>query len=310
MPREGTGTGLAWSADHRWLAASSIVGGKGVWLWDSTFPEPRHKLWPQTNIYSVAFSPDGRTLAAGGAGRVRLWRDGEETLLAVGGASDVVTGLSWGPGGHLLAVRFDRRNVPASTTSLAVWDIRANKLAYNLPASAGRVSSAAFGPAGSKLLATCGENGAVILWDTDKGWSIGPLATGFAAVFALAFDSRGVLAVTGLHREAKGLRRGVQLWDAKARVRLAPPLLETPLVRELAFSADGRSLAVGGMSQAVLWDVVARKELALLGAVSKQPNCGLAFSPGGGLLATGEVPSGVRLFDVRRYRTNPKGAER
>jgi serine/threonine protein kinase len=71
-PRWGA---LAWSLDGRWLAAGSLSGGE-IWLWDIEAPErPARPLLSHTDpVRSIAFSPDGMTLASAEAGKAHLWR--------------------------------------------------------------------------------------------------------------------------------------------------------------------------------------------------------------------------------------------
>jgi WD40 repeat protein len=66
---------LAFSRDGNTLAVSGADGT--VQLWDVTTQQPAGRI-PYSNqkVWSVAFSPDGQTLASGDAHKVRLWEMG------------------------------------------------------------------------------------------------------------------------------------------------------------------------------------------------------------------------------------------
>lgn len=70
-----------------------------------------------TAVFSVAFSPDGRTLATASGGRapVRLWDVGEPRrptpLATLTGHTDVVGAVAFSPDGRTLATASDDRTV-------------------------------------------------------------------------------------------------------------------------------------------------------------------------------------------------------
>ena len=69
---------LAISPDGRWIAVASSLG---VWLYDPDLSEGRLIHHPAP-VRSVAFAPDGLTLASGSSDRtVRLWRVADGALL-------------------------------------------------------------------------------------------------------------------------------------------------------------------------------------------------------------------------------------
>jgi hypothetical protein len=211
---------------------------------------------------SVAFSPDGKTLAAG---------------CGVGG--------------------------------LVFWDVvRRERLGDKPLVGEGSLKSVAFSPDGKTLAAGYGFPGGVMLWDlgrkerlTDK-----PLAVGEGNVQSVAFSPDGKSIAAGYENGAAFREGGgVVLWDVGRRLRVndKPLAVLEGVVRSVAFSPDGRSIAAGydhrgatpergawvpERGGVVLWDVGRRqrvndKPLAVLeGAVGS-----VAFSPDGKTLAAG-----------------------
>jgi WD40 repeat protein len=89
--------------------------------WDvASGKELRQFAGPEVFARTLAFSPDGKLLAAGRLdGRIRLWRVDTGTLLRDLPAHDrAVTALAFSPDGRLLASG-------ARDTTMLLWDVRA-----------------------------------------------------------------------------------------------------------------------------------------------------------------------------------------
>jgi WD40 repeat protein len=215
-------------------------------------------------VLSVAFNPDGKTLAVGSRnGAVNLWDVGARPPRRLGapltGHNLGVSSVAFSPDGKTLAAgSYDR--------AVILWDISARppqRLGAHLTRS-GPVYSVAFSP-DSKTLAVVAATRA------------GPLDLLFSLV------------------------NEVTLWDVGTRPprRLGAPLTGSGPVDSVAFSPDRRTLALGGDGEVFLWDVTARppQRLGVLtgsGAVDS-----VAFSPDLKTLASGGlIDKTVILWDV------------
>jgi WD40 repeat protein len=237
-------------------------------------------------VTSLAFSPDGRVLAAchclAGLGVV-LW-----DLAASGGPRQFGDPLT--VDGYIGTMRFSSNGqylLGAGGGSIVGWDVtdptRPRPLGDRGAGTPSPDNTQAFSEAGT-LLATSNDGSPVQLWDVaDPASPRRPaalLAGQIGTVQALAFsrDTR-MLAVVSRSR------RPLTLWDIadpKRPLLLAQPPVEAPVdATSAAFSADGRLLAVGEHhAGARLWDVADRRHPHLVaGPLAGTASDDVSFSP-------------------------------
>jgi Tol biopolymer transport system component len=244
-------------------------------------------------VNSVAFSPDGKTLADGdGYGNVQLWDMAtmQETSAL---PTDVVNSVAFSPDGTMLATG-------STDGSARLWHVATSQQAGGpLIAHAGGVRSVVFSPDG-KTLAAGNNDGTIRLWDVATHRPIGGSLTGHGgAVLSVAFSPDGKTLGTG-NNDGTG-----QLWEVATHQPIGGPLTgQSGPVKSVAFSPDGKTLAAGSADDTVLlWDVATRQPIRYpltngqAGGVSS-----VAFSPDGKTLAAGFGDGTVWLWNVASHQ--------
>jgi RNA polymerase sigma factor (sigma-70 family) len=210
-------------------------------------------------VYAVAFSPDGKTLAMGGAcPRVdggcflKLWDVQKEKLIGGTKATresevgsdlgEAVTSLAFSPDGKLLAAA-------CADGKVRLFDGRTGKLKKVWDDDSARAAWIVFSPDG-KTLVSQSEDKTVKVWDVETAKVLRTLQGNKAWVMAAAFSPDGKLFATGgIVREKDKVTGGeVILWDAKTGDLMHTLPDQTMPVSTLSFSPDGKTLAIAGGS--------------------------------------------------------------
>jgi WD40 repeat protein len=246
-------------------------------------------------VKSVAFSPDGKTLASGGADKtVKLWdaATGQEraTLTDNPGAVDSV---AFSPDSKTLASASANAEAPWNNPGeVRLWDVASGQKRATLSGHTGGVFAVAFSPDG-KTLASASADKTVKLWDAATGRVQATVNGHTSWVLNVAFSPDGKTLASA------SADRTVKLWDAATGQERAALKGHTGgPVTSLAFSPDGKTLASGSADRTVmLWDAATGQVRATLTGHTGEVQS-VAFSPDGKTLASGSWDRTVKLWDA------------
>lgn len=250
-------SGLAFSPDTRQLAWAGVLPNStgAIQMWDvATGDKVRTLVDGQGGLRftTIAFSPDGKLLAAGTTERaVILWDVASGKELRRFASRSHVHALAFSPNGKLLAASVDmfyeKRNgvfLPGTDKEfLLLWDVSSGKelRAWGRPHGGG-ACAIAFSPDGMCLVSGGVKDKTLRCWEVVTGTEIrswnslqGKVVAG--QPYKLTFSPDGRLLSTG--------QRGMVVRFWQALVEENPPILadaDAP-AGEFALLADGRTIA-------------------------------------------------------------------
>ena len=242
-------------------------------------------------ITDMAFSPDGNQLAV--ACSIGIWlynvhTGDEEAFLK--GHTELVTSVAYSPDGSTLTSGSD-------DWTIRLWNVENRKHIKTLEGHTGPVNSVAYSPNG-KTLASGSDDG-IRLWNVENWQYKQILKKEAAGIISVAYSSDGKI-LTGGSTDSKiyswNVESGEQIWAITGYKRCGRSEKFPLIVKSLAYSADGKTLASWCGGEMRLWNVVS-SELRLIFEQFERSVYALAFSPDSNTIVTGSHDGTIHLWD-------------
>jgi RNA polymerase sigma factor (sigma-70 family) len=268
---------VAFSPDAKTLAAieRDAKNQDSLSLWDLASGKEMRRFEGSIGLWGLAYSRDGKTLIAATSGAIRLLdaATGKEIGLTAGSPSFVCF-ASTSPDGRTLA--YLRNN------DIRFWDMKSGREIGSIDAHNNGIRSLALAPDGRTVAASGGEHD-INLWDVKTckllrrlQWDKKESPHSWSSE-VVAFSSDGRMLASGDYPTSI-----VRIWEADSgklvrRLPFSENTKELSTIESIAFSPDGKTLAVSGRgkldnSKVRLWDVATGKQITHLIARLNDPS--------------------------------------
>ena len=240
----------------------------------------------QSVVYSVSFSPDGKTIASGSYDKmIKLWNvvNGKD-LLTLSGHQAAVTSVSFNPDGKTIASA-------SRDKTIKLWNVADGKELRTLSGHQAAVTSVSFNPDGKTIVSGSGDK-TIKLWNVANGKELRTLSGHQAAVTSVSFSPDGKTIVSGSEDNS------IKLWNVADGKELRTLSGHQAAVTSVSFSPDGKTIVSGSEDKTIkLWDMTTGKDLRTLNGHQDSVLI-VSFSPDGKTIVSGSGDKTIKLWNV------------
>jgi serine/threonine protein kinase/WD40 repeat protein len=266
------------SPDGQYLASGSA---KGVYVWKTSTWKPMPVLG-KDHYYGVAFSPDGKSLAACG------WRTTHASIWDLATGQEITnlkkpanftsswsTSIAFSQDGRSLAISGGATPGPKSIADVIVWDLPTQKPRFILKDFHCGVWSVAFSTNDQWLVTGAGNyggnqapaeglrDGALQIWNAYTGALVHDLPGHNTCIWSVAFSPDGKRLASAAGKRGKGLRGELRIWDLVTGKEMLQLQDHDGAVVGVGFSADQQWFGTtGGDGKVRIWNIDPKRFLA------------------------------------------------
>jgi len=331
-------TFVAFSPDGKQIVSGDDLGE--ITLWDATSGSKIMQLTktgPLLYFYSVAFSPDGRYVAAVTWDGIRIWNANNAKEVMTLSGHGVMFAVAFSPDGQRIVSNsqeaiqiWDFSNGKEVMTlwkgydvsygwrpscyspdgkyiatggrkEIKIWNAMTGAEIVTIRGHAGPIVSIAFSPE-SERLSSCSFDGTIKIWDVATGENIRTLYGHQGPVSYVAFTPSGDQLLSG------GCDGTIKVWDATIDRETARLIGHHYYVYSVAFSPDGNHILTGNFhGTAKIWSVRTLSETMTLpleegGGSDVSDAIRFEYSPDGKRIASISDGGTVKLWDAATGR--------
>jgi serine/threonine protein kinase len=254
---------------------------------------------PASALLTVAWSPDGRHLAMGGAqlDSLGVWdATGLNRQISYNGHTGAISSLGWSPDGRTIAsASYD--------TTVQIWNSTTGAHLVTYSEHAATVLSVTWSPDG-KFVASADVAHTIHIWNAKTGTTLQVLKKHQDLVTSVAWSPDGLLLASA------SADKTVNVWEVASGNADLTYQGHTQAVQAVAWSPDSRRVASASDDKTVqVWDSLSGIE-RITYSDHHAPVWGIAWSPDGQYIASASWDSTVQVWEavtcttITTYREN------